>query len=300
MLAYDERGAFKPKLFNYAIDLGTRRYRAGKLPPHLSLVDALLDKLVRSKVKARFGGRLKAMVSGGAPLNEEVGLFFLSLGLPVLQGYGQTEASPVISANPPGRSKIDTVGPPLPGVGVRIAEDGEILVRGDSVMLGYWDDPEATSRTIIDGWLYTGDIGELDQDGYLKITDRKKDIIVNSGGDNISPQRVEGLLSLSPEIGQAIVFGDRKPFLVALVVPDPEFSSLVPNRDTPSETRARISDAIQRTNQSLAQIERVRNFLIIDEAFSVENRMMTPTMKLRRGVIREHYSSEIEALYRNR
>ena len=178
---------------------------------------------MRSKVRERFGGRLKAMVSGGAPLNLDVGLFFHALGLPVLQGYGQTEASPVISANLPGRAKLDTVGPALDGVELKIAEDGEILVRGDLVMRGYWKDADATAQALRDGWLHTGDIGELDADGYLKITDRKKDMIVNSGGDNIAPARVEGVLLLEPEIGQALICGDRRPHLVALIVPHQEF-----------------------------------------------------------------------------
>ena len=153
-------------------------------------------------------------MSGGAPLNPEIGMFFLALGVPLLQGYGQTEASPVVSANPPNRIKIDTVGPPFEGVEVKIAEDGEILVRGETVMKGYWNDPEATARTIENGWLHTGDIGERDADGYLVITDRKRDFIKNSGGDMISPARVEGQLVLQPEIGQAMVFGDRRPYLV--------------------------------------------------------------------------------------
>ena len=180
---------------------------------------------MRDKVRARFGGRLKAMVSGGAPLNPEIGSFFLALGVQLLQGYGQTEAAPVVCCNPPDRMRIDTVGPPLDGVEVRIAEDGEILVPGDNVMRGYWNDPEATARTLADGWLHTGDIGRLDADGYLRITDRKRDFIKNSGGDMISPARVEGALTLAPEIAQAMVFGDRRPYLVAVVVPDPDFAA---------------------------------------------------------------------------
>ena len=179
---------------------------------------------MRRKVGKRFGGRLKAFVSGGAALNYEIGVFFLALGVPLLQGYGQTEASPVISANRPKKIKIDTVGPIFDGLQARIAEDGEILVHGEAVMKGYWRDPDATERAIGDGWLYTGDIGEFDGDGYLKITDRKKDIIVLSGGDNVSPARVEGFLVLQPEIAQAMVHGDRQPHLVALMVPDADFT----------------------------------------------------------------------------
>src|SRR6185312_11635595 len=189
------------------------------------LLDPALDRLVRDKVRARFGGRLKAMVSGGAPLNPEIGGFFLALGVTLLQGYGQTEAAPVIACNPPDHIRIDTVGPALDGVEIRIADDGEILVRGDNVMQGYWNDPEATVRTLANGWLHTGDIGRLDPDGYLRITDRKRDFIKNSGGEMISPARVEAALTLAPEIAQAMVFGDRRPYLVAVLVPDPDFAA---------------------------------------------------------------------------
>jgi len=290
------QGGLKAKLFEQAVALGKRRYEQGRLPIHLAVLDALLDRLVRKKVNERFGGRLKAMVSGGAPLNYDVGLFFVALGLPVLQGYGQTEAAPVVSANLPGRSKIDTVGPPLKGVEVRIAEDGEILVRGDNVMRGYWQDESATATAIRDGWLHTGDIGLLDEDGYLKITDRKKDIIVNSGGDNISPQRVEGMLMLQPEIAQALVVGDRRPYLVALICPDPEFKSSLAGAAN-GELGAAIAAAVKRTNSDLSQIERIRRYEVLPELFSVENGMMTPTMKLRRPIIIERFAETIAKLY---
>ena len=185
----------------------------------------MLDRLVRDKVRARFGGRLKAMVSGGAPLNPEIGSFFLALGVTLLQGYGQTEAAPVICCNPPDHIRVETVGPAVDGVEIMIAEDGEILVAGDNVMKGYWNDPEATARTLAGGWLHTGDIGRLDPDGYLRITDRKRDFIKNSGGDMVSPARVEGALTLMPEIAQAMVIGDRRPYLAAVLVPDPEFAA---------------------------------------------------------------------------
>lgn len=290
------QGGLKAQLFDQAISLGKRRYQEGRLPAHLSAIDALLDRLVRKKVNERFGGRLKAMVSGGAPLNYDVGLFFVALGLPVLQGYGQTEAAPVISANLPGRSKIDTVGPPLKGVEVQIADDGEILVKGDNVMRGYWQDQEATESTVRNGWLHTGDIGTLDHDGYLKITDRKKDIIVNSGGDNISPQRVEGMLMLEPEIAQALVVGDRRPYLVALIAPDADFQGSMAQSGNGDFENA-IAEAVKRTNKSLSQIERIRRYEILREPFSVENGMMTPTMKLRRPIIIERFSETIAKLY---
>jgi long-chain acyl-CoA synthetase len=231
----------------------------------------------------------------------------VALGLPVLQGYGQTEASPVVSANPPGGARLDTVGPAFKGVEVRIAEDGEILVRGDNVMRGYWKDEETTARTIVDGWLHTGDIGVIEPDGYLKITDRKKDIIVNSGGDNVSPQRVEGVLLLEPEIGQAFIYGDKKPYLVALISPDADAAKAYA-RETgkPADMaelaqdqgfRQRIGEAVKRANANLSAIERIRKFEIMTEPFSVDNGLMTPTLKLRRPHITERHGDLLESLY---
>src|SRR5690606_8434101 len=203
MRAVNRGPELQRKLFFAALELGRRKYEhPGSLTLRERALDALVELLVRRKIRRRFGGRLKALVSGGAALNYDIGLFFTALGLRILQGYGQTEASPVVSVNPPGRIKLKTVGPPLKGVELRIAEDGEILVRGELVMKGYWRDPDATAKAIQDGWLHTGDIGEIDTDGYLRITDRKKDIIVLSGGDNLSPARVEGFLVLQPEIHQ--------------------------------------------------------------------------------------------------
>src|SRR5215472_16107255 len=221
--AMERQSGVRARLFNLALRLGKKRLDD---PEGLTIgervLDLLAELLVRRKVRHRFGGRLKAMVSGGAPLNPEIGRFFLALGVRLLQGYGQTEAAPVVSANPPKRIKIETVGPPLAGVEVRIADDGEILVRGAGVMKGYWNDPEATQRALAGSWLHTGDIGATDEDGYITITDRKRDFIKSSGGDMISPARVEGYLTLQPEIGQAMVFGDRRPYLVAVIVPGAE------------------------------------------------------------------------------
>ncbi len=301
------QGGLRERLFNMAVDLGRQRYHDGRLPIHLAAADLLLDRLVRAKVQERFGGRLKAMVSGGAPLNLDVGMFFHALGLPVLQGYGQTEASPVISANIPGRAKLDTVGPPLNGVETRIADDGEILVRGDLVMRGYWKDPQATAEALRDGWLHTGDIGELDAEGYLRITDRKKDMIVNSGGDNVSPARVEGVLLLQREVGQALVCGDRRPHLVALIVPHQEVvrefararglaAELGVMAEDPS-FKTMIGEAVARANRSLSAIERIRRFHIMAEPFTVENGLMTPTLKLRRHLIVKAYRELLEGLY---
>jgi long-chain acyl-CoA synthetase len=304
-----QAGGKKEALFEKTLALGRKRYED---PTGLSLgeqiADTVLTRLVRRKVKAGFGGRLKALVSGGAPLNYDIGVFFTALGIRILQGYGQTESAPCISCNPPNNSRIDTVGPPMDGVELRIADDGEILVRGELVMQGYWQNPRATAEAIQDGWLHTGDIGVLDTGGHLRITDRKKDIIVNSGGDNLSPQRIEGFLTLQPEIAQAMVYGDKRPHVVALIVPDQEFlenwareneredidvASLV--YDT--EFRAEMGAAIDRINADLSVIEKIRRFIISADSFTIENGMMTPTLKIRRHVIRDKYGDALEALY---
>jgi long-chain acyl-CoA synthetase len=301
-----EKG-LKRRLFEQAVTIGRKRLAGERLSTTARLIDPLLEKLVRSKVQARFGGRLKAMVSGGAPLNPEIGSFFVALGVQLLQGYGQTEAAPVITCNPPGNIKIDSVGPALRGVEIKIAEDGEVLVAGDNVMKGYWNDPEATARTITDGWLKTGDIGHLDADLYLRITDRKRDFIKNSGGDMIAPAKIESALTLQPEIAQAMVFGEQRPHLVAILVPDPEFAGqfaaprteLAALTDNPGLIKA-LGDIVTRVNATLPPVERVRRFVIASEAFTTGNGQMTPTLKIRRHVVRAVYGAALEALYDGR
>jgi long-chain acyl-CoA synthetase len=295
-------------LFHKAVELGRKQYeQADSLTLWERLLNWLCEVSVRKQVRARFGGQLKAMVSGGAALNYEVGVFFLALGVRLLQGYGQTEASPVVSANPPARIKLKTVGPALKGVEVQIAEDGEILVRGECVMNGYWCDPEATARTIVDGWLHTGDIGFIDEDGYIQITDRKKDIIVLSGGDNVSPARVEGFLTLQSEIAQAMVHGDKRPNLVALIVPDADFLSgwakdhgkpkdLNELADDP-ELHKTLSGVVDRVNRGLSNLEKVRRFIIAREPFTIDNGMLTSSLKIRRHKIKERYGPDLDALY---
>ena len=301
-------GGLQQRLFTKAVEIGTKRLReADRVSFGERLLDPVLDRLVRSKVRAGFGGRLKALVSGGAPLNPEIGLFFSALGMRILQGYGQTESAPIVSCNPPSRVKMETVGPPLVDVDVKIAEDGEILVRGELVMQGYWGADEASAEVLQKGWLHTGDIGETDRDGYIKITDRKKDIIVNSGGDNISPQRVEGILTLQPEVGQAMVYGDKRPHLVALIVPDDQFVRDWARRQSKprdvatlvedAEFRKSIADAVDRVNEKLSVIERVRRFTLTPQPFTIENELMTPSLKIRRHKITEIHGPELEALY---
>ena len=262
---------------------------------------------MRDKVRLRFGGRMKALISGGAPLNYDVGMFFLALGLPVYQGYGQTEAAPLISCNRKSANDIASVGPALAGVEARIAEDGEICVRGDMLMQGYWNDAKATGEALRDGWLHTGDIGHIDEAGCIHITDRKKDIIVNSGGDNIAPQRVEGVLTLEPEIAQAMVYGDRRAYLVALIVPDAGFiESYAENRGGDANLAALAKDAdfhsalgdtVRRASGGLSPIEKVKRFAIAPEPFSIDNGELTPTLKTRRHAIIARYRETLDGLY---
>jgi long-chain acyl-CoA synthetase len=286
------KGGLSAKLFMSALKLGRKRLDTQPLSWVETFYDQLLDVLVRKKVKARLGGRLQYFVSGGAPLNPEIGYFFMSLGVQILQGYGQTEASPLISANRPGKIKVASVGPPVKGVELKIAEDGEILARGDMVMQGYWSDKEATAETIQDGWLYTGDIGHIDPDGYLYITGRKKDMIVNSGGDNIAPSKIEQMLTFQPLIAQAMVFGDKRPWLSAVLVPHREGE----HTDIKEEEKA-LAEQVAQVNNQLPAHERVRRFIVADEPFSVENGEMTATLKGRRHVVWARYSEALESLY---
>ena len=302
-----KQGKISQFLFATTLRLGTKKYYNKKMSGLDTITDIILDKIVRKKVKKRFGGSLKALISGGAALNFEVGLYLSALGLPLLQGYGQTETAPVVSANPPEKIKLDTVGPIFKGTEVKIAKDGEILVRGENIMNGYWNDPEATSSTIIDGWVHTGDIGEFDDEKYLKITDRKKDIIVNAGGDNISPSRIEERLNIEPEIAQSMLYGDFKNYLVAIIVPDKEqaiswaklnnktdsFKSIVKDE----EFIRLIKEITTKINAKLSTIEQIRKFILVDEEFTIENDMMTPTMKIKRYKVKQSYGDRLELLY---
>ncbi len=295
------------QLFALTLYLGRER-RARQLGWIEGYLDRLMEKLVRAKMRDRFGGRLKALVSGGAPLNPEVGQFFDSLGLTLMQGYGMTEAAPLVAVNRPSRGlRMNSVGPAVKDTQVKIAEDGEILVRGALVTHGYWNNPEETARVIRDGWLHTGDIGRIDPDGHIVITDRKKDLIVNDKGDNVSPQRVEGMLTLEPEILQAMVYGDRRPYLVGLVVPNPDWTQeWTAARGLANDARTLVQNpefhkalqaAVDRVNGRLSVIERVRRIAIADSAFSVENSQMTPTLKVRRHILRQTYGDRLEKLY---
>ena len=279
---------FKAKLIEATLRLGRKKLLNQKMAFSEKLINFIVDKLVRKKIKKQFGGNLKAFVSGGGALDKEIGEFLNSVGLPTLQGYGLTETSPVVSCNPIHKIKVETVGPPFKGNEVKIAEDGEILVKGENVMLGYWNKKEETEKVIINGWLHTGDIGEIDpNDGYLKITDRKKDIIVSAGGDNISPAKIENMITNEPEIDQCMVYGDKKNYLVALIVPNKDFLN----------EKEKINKVIEKINKKLTLLEKIKKIQLIDENFSIENGLMTPTMKVKRKKVTEKYKNQLENLY---
>ncbi len=278
----------KRSLFYKTLELGGKTFNKEKLSFIENIINKILEKLVRKKVIKNFGGNLKAFVSGGGPLDKNVGLFLNALGLKTLQGYGLTETSPVVSCNPVNKIKIETVGTIFSNNEVKIADDGEILVRGENVMLGYWKNNDATNQVLKDNWLYTGDIGEIDSDGYLKITDRKKDIIVTVGGDNISPSKIENLLCLHDEIEQAYVHGDNKKYLSCLIVLNKNFEN----------NNKKIKELIEITNNELTLVEKIKKFKVIEEEFTIENELLTPTMKIRRHKIKTKYKNILENFYK--
>jgi long-chain acyl-CoA synthetase len=304
----EKQGRLTNYLMGRALAIGAKGY-AGSVPLWDKPMDLFLAKTLRPKISAKFGGRIKAMVSGGAPLNPEVGIFFHSLGLTLLQGYGQTETGPVLSCNRPKVGlKMDTVGPPLLNTEVKIAPDGEILVKGELVMQGYWRNETMTAQALQNGWLHTGDVGHIDDKGRIVITDRKKDLIVNDKGDNVAPAKVEGMLTLQAEIVQAMVVGDKRPYVVGLIVPDPEWTAIwcaANNRKCEFGNLAQDPDyvkalgaAVDRVNKELSVIEKVRRFIVADEPFTVENQQLTPSIKIRRHVIKEIYGERLDALYK--
>ncbi len=284
-LNFSKQKGLKKKLIENTILLGTKKLKKERLNLNEKIKNFLCEILVRKKIKNQFGGKLKAFVSGGGALDQKIGEFLNSIGLPTLQGYGLTETSPVVSCNIPGKIKIETVGPPFKTNEVKIAEDGEILVKGENVMLGYWNMKKETSDIIKDGWLHTGDIGEITREGNLKITDRKKEIIVNLGGDNISPSKIENLLCLNEKIKQSFVYGDKKTYLVALIVSESE------------ENKREIEFYLENLNKNLSLVEKVKKFRLIKEEFTIENGMLTPTLKLKRKKILEKYKEDLEKLY---
>ncbi len=281
------QSSLKKIIFNKTLELGEKKVLFKEMSFFEKFINFILDIIVRKKIKNQFGGKIKAFISGGGPLDYNVGIFLNSLGLPTLQGYGLTEASPVVSCNSIDKIKIETVGKIFKDVEVKIAKDGEILVKGENVMLGYWNNKNETEKILRDNWLYTGDIGEIDQEGYLKITDRKKDIIVNAGGDNIAPSKIENLLANYPEIIQSYIYGDKKNYLVALIVVGKELE----------DRKNKIQFIIDKVNNDLSIIEKIKKFIIIDDPFTIENEMLTPTMKIRRHQVKKAFGDQLEKLY---
>ena len=282
---FEKQSGIKKYLIFKTLFLGKKLLKKEKLNFVEKILNFLCEKLVRKKIRKQFGGNLQAFVSGGGALDQNIGEFLNSVGLPTLQGYGLTEASPVVSCNLPDLVKVETVGPPFRTNKVKIAEDGEILIKGENVMLGYWNLKEETEKVIKNGWLHTGDIGELDNNNYLKITDRKKDIIVNLGGDNISPSKIENILCLNENIKQSFVYGDKKNYLVALIVSEKEIKY------------EQIKLIIENINKSLTLIEKIKKFVLIHDEFTIMNGMLTPTLKLKRKEIIKNYKQQLENLY---
>ena len=287
--SFNKSKGLKKILINKMLFIGKKRIKKENLNFNEKILDYIFDKIIRKKIKAQFGGSIKAFVSGGGALDKNVGYFLNAIGLPTLQGYGLTETSPVVSCNPLNDIRVETVGPPFEGNEVKLADDGEILVKGENVMLGYWNNKEETNKVLKDGWLYTGDIGFF-KDNYLQITDRKKDIIITPGGDNISPVKIETEITNSYLFDQAIVYGDNKPYLVAL---------LVLNNDIILNDEKKIELEIERINKKLSKIENIKKFFVIKEKFSIENGMLTPTLKLKRFKIVNKYKKNFEKLYTN-
>jgi long-chain acyl-CoA synthetase len=312
-----EKGAALPQprrtLFFWGVKVAMARARAGTFagtPARgiLGIESAIAEKLVFGKIRAGVGGRLKCLVSGSAPLPLEVASFFAGIGLPITEGYGLTETSPVVTANPMYAPRLGTVGKTIPGVEVRIAEDGEILVRGPNVMIGYHNKPEDTAAVLKDGWFHTGDIGSLDADGYLRITDRKKDLLVTSGGKKIAPQPIEAILKRNPLVGEAVLLGDRRRFAAALIVPD--FTALErrlkdlgrppAERDvlvTRADVVALYDEIIEGLNRDLSQYERIKKIRLLPREFTIQSGELTPTLKVRRKVVEKNWGTAIEQMY---
>jgi long-chain acyl-CoA synthetase len=299
-------------LFRWAVANARRRGRAvlrGRSPgPLVGLQAALADRLVFAKIRQGLGGRVRYLVSGSAPLPTSIAEFFQGAGLPIIEGYGLTETAPILTVNPPAAPRAGTVGKAIPGVELKIAADGEILARGPNVMSGYYNKPDATAQVLKDGWFHTGDIGTLDRDGYLSITDRKKDLLVTSGGKKIAPQPIESILKRSPLVSEAIVLGDRRRFAAALIVPD--FAALerrLKDLGRPPAGRADLvtrpdvlalyQEIVDALNRELSQFERIKRIALLPQEFSVEGGELTPTLKVKRKVVEERWRGEIEKLY---
>jgi long-chain acyl-CoA synthetase len=305
-------GKMKGRVFDRSVATATAYSEArqhGTVPPLVRAQHAVFERLVYRRLRASLGGRIEYAISGGAPLSEHLTHFFRGAGLTVLEGYGLTETTAAATANPPAAIKIGTVGQPLPGTAIRIAEDGEILVRGGQVMRGYWKNPDATAEALVDGWFRTGDIGELDRDGYLSITGRKKEIIVTAGGKNVVPAVLEDRLRTHPLISQGLVVGDKRPYVAALITIDPEFFPAwraqhgkpadleITDATEDPDLRSEIDAAIAEANQAVSRAESIKRFRILPGDFTEEAGQLTPSLKLRRAVVEKDFATDIEALY---
>ncbi len=289
----EETGA-KRALIEWALSVGRQasevRQSGRDLPRRLALRHRVADRLVYSKVKERLGGRLRLGISGGAPLAKEILEFFHSLDILILEGYGLTECTTAATVNRPSRFRFGTVGPALPGVELRVADDGEVLIKTETIFAGYYKDEQGTQEVLPgDGWLRSGDVGHLDEDGFLTITDRKKDILITAGGKNVAPQNLENALKMHPLVSQALVIGDRRPYVAALIT--------VVEGKTPDEARLEIEQLVEDVNSDLSRYEQIKRYAILRRDFSAEEDEVTPTLKLKRGVVQEHFAAEIEALY---
>ncbi len=307
----DKAGGLQRAIFNWAVGVGRRvreLERRGKSPwPPLRIQHAIADRLVLSNIRNLFGGRIIEAVTGAAPINPEILRFFDAAGVLVLEGWGMTETSTAATISRPDAFKFGTIGRPFPGCEVKIAEDGEILVRGPNVFQGYYKNEEATRETLVDGWLRTGDIGAIDADGFVRITGRKKDIIITAGGKNITPANIEAEVKQHPLVSQCVVIGDRRPYLVALLTLDPEeavkFAGEHGLGDDPDaiasseQVRHAIEDHIEKMNQKFARVEQVKKFKILPRDLSQEGGELTPTMKVKRNVVADKYAADIESLY---
>jgi long-chain acyl-CoA synthetase len=309
---FDEATGTKRKLIDWSLPIGrevSRLQSEGEpIPRGLATRHKLADRLVFAKVRDRLGGRLRVAISGGAPLAKEIAEFFDAIGIRILEGYGLTECTTAASTNRPGRYRFGTVGPALPGFEVAIAEDGELLVRSETVFQGYFKDPEATAAVLSDdGWLRTGDVAELDEDGFITITDRKKDILVTAGGKNVAPQNIENDLKTSKYVSQALVVGDRKPYVAALITLDEAeiakwaaaqgIDGNVESLSRDERVLALIQDVVDEANRDRSRFEQVKRFVILPRDFSMEHGEVTPTLKLRRRAVSEHFADELEQLY---
>jgi long-chain acyl-CoA synthetase len=309
---FDAETGARRKLVDWALRVGRRvsaLRRSGRaVPPLLAAQYRLADKLVYAKVKERLGGRLRLAISGGAPLSAEIAEFFHAIDILLVEGYGLTECTTAASTNTHEAYRFGTVGRPLPGTEVEVADDGELLIRSETVFQGYYKDPEATAQVLgPDGWLRTGDIGEIDADGFIRITDRKKDIIVTAGGKNVAPQNLENDLKASKFVSQAMVVGDRQPYVAALITLDPEalpawaaergLTTELESLARSDEVRELVQGIVDAVNADRSRYEQIKRFVVLPRDFTMDDEELTPTLKLKRRVVAEHFAAELEELY---